>query len=143
MYNRRKGIVKWAFSGKYNLEAYLFVLHRITGLALALYLPVHIIVTSMRIFGPESWKATMSAVAGSKLAHIGEWLLVIAVAFHALNGLRLIITELGMLIGKPSKPIYPYKNSIDRQRILSWAVMVLSAVFIVWSVFAFSPRFLH
>ncbi len=136
-------MVKWAFSGKYNLEAYLFILHRITGLALIFYLPLHIIVTSMRIFGPESWKATMNTVASSPIAHIGEWLLVVAVAFHALNGLRLIITELGMLIGRPSRPTYPYRNSIDRQRVLSWTVMVLSAIFIVWSLVAFSPRLFH
>jgi succinate dehydrogenase / fumarate reductase cytochrome b subunit len=143
MYDRRKGFVKWAFGGKYNLEAYLFLLHRITGLALVIYLPIHIIVTSMRIFGPESWKATMEKVAHSPVSAFGEWLLVIAVAIHALNGIRLIITELGMLIGRPSRPAYPYKNSIDRQRVLSWTVMVLSAVFIVWSVVAFSPRFFH
>ncbi|NPA79629.1 MAG: succinate dehydrogenase, cytochrome b556 subunit [Thermotogae bacterium] len=123
------------------MEAYLFLLHRITGLALVVYLPMHILVTSMRVFGPEAWKATMERVAHSPVSAIGEWLLVVAVGFHGLNGMRLILTELGMFIGRPSKPIYPYKNSIDRQRILSWAVMVLSAVFIVWSIFAFSPRF--
>ncbi|NPB03338.1 MAG: succinate dehydrogenase, cytochrome b556 subunit [Thermotogae bacterium] len=143
MYNRRKGFIRWVFGGKYNLEAYLFLLHRITGIALAFYLPLHIIVTSMRIFGPETWKATMERVAHNPIAHIGEWLLVVAVAVHGLNGLRLIFTELGMFIGRPSRPIYPYRNSIDRQRVLSWAVMVLSAVFIVWSLFAFSPKLFH
>ncbi len=123
------------------MEAYLFLLHRITGIALALYLPVHIIVTGMRIFGPEVWKATMEKVAHSPIAAFGEWLLVVAVAVHALNGMRLILTEFGFFIGRPSRPSYPYTNSIDRQRVLSWGVMLLSAVFIVWSVVAFSPRF--
>ena len=140
MLERRRGIVRWLFQGRYNVEAYLFVLHRITGIGLAIYLPMHIIVTSTRAFGPEAWKATMSKVAEGPIIHFLEWVLIMGIAIHGLNGLRLILTELGLLLGKPSKPVYPYKTSIDRQRILAGGVLVLSAIFMIYSLIVFSPK---
>jgi len=140
MLNRRKGLINWLFGGRYNLEAYLFALHRITGIGLAIYLPMHIIVTSSRTFGPEAWKAAMSRVAEGPLIHFLEWVLVVGIAIHGLNGLRLIFTELGLFIGKPSKPVYPYKTSLDHQRILSGIVIVLSAIFMIYSLIVFSPK---
>jgi len=140
MLERRRGIVRWLFQGRYNVEAYLFVLHRITGIGLAIYLPMHIIVTSTRAFGPEAWKAAMSKVAEGPIIHFLEWVLIMGIAIHGLNGLRLILTELGLLLGKPSKPVYPYKTSIDRQRILAGGVLVLSAIFMIYSLIVFSPK---
>lgn len=140
MLNKRKGLIKWMFGGKYNIEAYLFVLHRITGIGLALYLPLHIIVTSSRTFGPEAWERAMSRVAEGPVIHFLEWLLVVGIAIHGLNGLRLIFTELGFFLGKPSKPVYPYTISLHRQRIIAGLVMVLAAIFMIYSLIVFSPK---
>ncbi len=142
MLDRRRGIIRWFFAGKYNLEAYLFVLHRITGIGLAIYLPMHIFVTSTRAFGPEAWKAAMSKVAEGPIIHFLEWILVVGIAIHGLNGLRLILTEFGLLLGRPSKPIYPYKTSIDKQRFLTGGVLIVSALFMIYSLIVFSPKIL-
>jgi succinate dehydrogenase / fumarate reductase cytochrome b subunit len=122
----------------------MFALHRITGIGLAIYLPMHIIVTSTRAFGPEAWKAVMSKVAEGPVVHFLEWILVVGIAIHGLNGLRLILTEFGLelFLGKPSKPIYPYKTPIDRQRILTGFVIILSAIFMIYSLRFFSPKIL-
>ncbi len=88
MVDKRRGIIRWLFGGRYNLEAYMFALHRITGIGLAIYLPMHIIVTSTRAFGPEAWKAVMSKVAEGPVVHFLEWVLVVGIAIHGLNGLR-------------------------------------------------------
>jgi succinate dehydrogenase / fumarate reductase cytochrome b subunit len=142
MLDKRRGIIRWLFGGRYNLEAYMFALHRITGIGLVIYLPMHIIVTSTRAFGPEAWKSVMSKVAEGPVIHFLEWVLVVGIAIHGLNGLRLILTEFGLLVGKPSKPIYPYKTSIDRQRLLTGGVMILSAIFMIYSLLFFSPKIL-
>jgi len=76
------------------------------------------------------------------LVHFLEWVLVVGIAIHGLNGLRLILTEFGLFVGKPSKPIYPYRTSLDRQRLLTGGVIILSAIFMIYSLIVFSPKIL-
>jgi succinate dehydrogenase/fumarate reductase cytochrome b subunit len=38
---------------------------------------------------------------------VGEHLVFVAFAFHALNGVRLVLVELGFAVGKPLEPVYP------------------------------------
>ncbi len=54
-----------------------------------------------------------------------------AFAFHGLNGLRLVLLELGVGIGKPIEPIYPYRTSVHVQRPLAVGVMLLAAVVVI------------
>ena len=65
---------------------------------------------------------------------VGEYLVAVAFVYHALNGLRLIIQELGFILGKPTPPIYPWKDSLRKKRPLTVAmiavVAVLAAVFL-------------
>ena len=69
----------------------------------------------------------MGAVAGPVFT-VGEYLVFAAFAFHALNGIRLVLVELGFAIGQPIEPIYPYRTSVDEQRPLAIGVMVLAAI---------------
>jgi hypothetical protein len=46
----------------------------------------------------------------------GELLVFLAFAYHAANGIRLVLVELGYGLGKPARPVYPYGNSVARQR---------------------------
>ena len=57
--------------------------------------------------------------------------LVLRFAFHALNGLRLILIELGFAVGKAEEPVYPYRSSLNVQRPLMIVVMVIAAVVIL------------
>lgn len=123
----RLGVKGWAVGGRWGLERYLYTLHRITGLGLVLYFLLHIVVTSSRALGPEAWKAAMGRVTGP-LFTAGEYLVFAAFAFHAVNGLRLIVVELGWGVGKPIEPIYPYRTSVDHQRLLAIGAMLLAAV---------------
>lgn len=61
----------------------------------------------------------------------GEFLVIAAFAFHALNGLRLVLIEFGLAVGPAEEPIYPYKTSLNKQRPLMLVMMVLAALFIV------------
>jgi len=45
-----------------------------------------------------------------------------------LNGIRLVLVELGFAVGKPIEPIYPYRTSLNVQRPLLVSMMVLAAV---------------
>jgi len=132
----RLGVKGWAVGGRWGLERYLYTLHRVTGLGLLFYFLAHVVVTSSRAFGPEEWSAAMAAVAGP-VFRIAEFLVFAAFAFHALNGLRLVLVELGLATGKAEEPIYPYRTSVDVQRPLMVAAMVLVAVLVALGGYEF------
>lgn len=125
----RLGLGGWVVGGRYPIERYLYTLHRLTGLGILAYFIMHIVVTTMRVRGSEAWDSTMAGFAGPAFK-IGEFLVFAAFAFHAMNGLRLVLTELGWGMGRPMLPIYPYRNAVRRARPVFVAVMLV-AVFIL------------
>jgi succinate dehydrogenase/fumarate reductase cytochrome b subunit len=69
---------------------------------------------------------------------IGHLILVLAVTvvvFHGINGIRLVLSEYGIIFQKPSRIEYPYKakglGAIQRH--LIWAAIVLAIVAALWS----------
>jgi len=132
----RLGIWGWLGGGRWGAERYLYTLHRLTGLGLLAYFLMHILVTSTRAFGPERWKQAMDAVGGLPFK-VGEYLVFLAFAFHAINGIRLAIIELGFGVGKPIEPVYPYRTSLDVQRPIAIGVLVLAAVLVVMGTLNF------
>jgi succinate dehydrogenase / fumarate reductase cytochrome b subunit len=73
----------------------------------------------------------MGMVTGSWIFVLGEYLVFVAFAFHALNGVRLVLLELGIGVGRPIEPIYPYKTSLHVQRPIAVGVMVLTAALVI------------
>jgi succinate dehydrogenase / fumarate reductase cytochrome b subunit len=126
----RLGIWGWLGGGRYGLDRYAYALHRLTGLGILAYFIMHIFVTGSRVGGPEKWDSTMSTF-GSPLFKVGEFLVVLAFAYHAINGIRLVLVELGYLIGKPGLPSYPYSYSTLRQKPLFVVAMVIAAVLMI------------
>ena len=123
----RLGVKGWVTGGRWGFERYLYTLHRVTGLGLLTYFVLHILVTSSRAFGAASWERAMIAVGGP-VFRLGEYLVFAAFAFHAVNGVRLFLVELGIGIGRPIEPVYPYRTSVDVQRPLAVGVMVLAGI---------------
>jgi succinate dehydrogenase / fumarate reductase cytochrome b subunit len=120
----------WLFGGRWGPDRYLYSLHRITGLALLLYLVMHVVLTSSRALGQGAWEEAMGRVSGP-LFVFGEYLVFVAFAFHAINGLRLVLAEIGFGVGKPIEPIYPYRTALDEQRPIVVVAMILVALLIV------------
>jgi len=58
-------------------------------------------------------------------------LLFAAAVFHAMNGVRLLMVELGFFLGKPKEPVYPYSTSVMRHRPLTYVIMVLAGLLII------------
>lgn len=126
----RIGIRGWVYAGRYGLERYAYTLHRITGLGLLLYFILHIFFSSVRLKGQGAWEGLMTSFS-RPLFHFGEYLVFVAFVFHALNGIRLILAELGFTLGKPARPVYPYRISLDRGRPLFLILMGIAAIFVV------------
>jgi succinate dehydrogenase / fumarate reductase cytochrome b subunit len=68
-----------------------WLLHRISGAALAFYLPLHIYVTSS-MHDPAKFDKVMAFV-NQPLFKIAEVALLGAVVYHALNGFRVLIID--------------------------------------------------
>ncbi len=69
-----------------------WVLHRITGLGVVLFLTLHVIDTSWAVFYPEKYVEAI-ATYQSPLFTLGEFGLVACVIYHAINGLRIILLD--------------------------------------------------
>jgi succinate dehydrogenase / fumarate reductase cytochrome b subunit len=132
-YDNHLGIKGWALGGAWSPERYLYTLHRVTGLGILSYFLLHILVTTSRAFGPAQWNALLGD--GGFLRHpvfvVGEFLVLAAFGFHAANGVRLILIELGFAVGRPIEPVYPYKTSLHASRFVTVVLMLAGAAFIV------------
>ena len=129
-YDNRLGIKGWVYAGRYSFERYLYLGHRLSGLGLIAYMVLHIVETANRIRGEQAWAGLMALFASPPFKVI-EYLLFLAAVFHAMNGVRLILIELGFFLGKPQEPIYPYSTSVLRHRPLTYVIMLITFVVMV------------
>jgi succinate dehydrogenase / fumarate reductase cytochrome b subunit len=129
-YNNRLGIKGWVYAGKYSFERYLYLGHRLTGLGLIAYMVLHILETANRMKGVEEWVWLMGLFS-MPLFKVVEYLLFAASVFHGMNGVRLLLTELGFFLGKPQEPVYPYSTSVMRHRPLTYVVMIIAGIVII------------
>jgi len=72
-----------------------FVLHRVTGVGLVVYLFLHLLVLSQLAAGPAAWDAFIDLARGRMFLAL-DILLGAALVFHGLNGLRLAALGLGL-----------------------------------------------
>lgn len=94
-----------------------WVLHRITGLGVVLFLFLHVIDTSWAVFDPVSYEHAIASYQ-SPLFTIGEFALVACVVYHALNGLRIALMDF--------KPVW-WKY----QQQAAWVVMAGTVILLV------------
>ena len=129
------GVRGWIWGGRYGLERYLYLLHRLTGLGLILFGVLHLIETTFfRIQGQGVWEATMARL-DKPWFDAGLYLVAVAFSFHAVNGLRLILQELGFALGRPTPPIYPYTDALRKKR--PWTFAMVAVIVVLALVFLF------
>lgn len=75
-----------------KLGQWSWVLHRVSGLGVVLFLVLHVIDTSWAAFYPNLYEKAISQYQ-SPLFTIGEFALVACVVYHAMNGLRIIFFD--------------------------------------------------
>jgi succinate dehydrogenase / fumarate reductase, cytochrome b subunit len=100
-----------------KLGTLAFILNRITGLGLTLYLCMHLFMLGKLAEGPDSYNAFI-ALAHDPLLKFGEMFVIAAVAIHGLNGLRIAITSFGI--------------AVPHQKRLFSVLMVLAGVIILF-----------
>ena len=96
-----------------------FILHRISGLAVLLFLSIHIFDTALVYFYPSGYEDFMDAYR-SPFFMLAEIALMAGVVYHGLNGFRIALFDL----------VLPAAWTIDRER-LSVRLTIFLA-FLLW-----------
>jgi succinate dehydrogenase / fumarate reductase cytochrome b subunit len=66
--------------------------HRLSGIGVLVYLFVHIVETSMVTLGPTVYDATLGLFRNLPI-RLGEIVLMAALVYHSLNGLKVILLD--------------------------------------------------
>jgi succinate dehydrogenase / fumarate reductase cytochrome b subunit len=103
-----------------------WVAHRVTGVLLFLFLLVHVLDTALVRVSPEAYNAVIGAYK-TPILGLGEAGLVLAVAFHAFNGLRVIAVDF-------------FKGGTKHHKTLFWVAMGLWAVVMVGFLWRHIPN---
>jgi succinate dehydrogenase / fumarate reductase cytochrome b subunit len=101
--------------------------HRITGLFLVVYIFMHLsfITTASLSEGGANFDKLMTTTS-SPLFVAMDFLLVVVVIYHAMNGFRVVLFDMGV--------------GIRRQKLVFWICMAVAAVLVVaglWAVWNF------
>jgi len=91
-------------------------LHRITGVVIVFYLYLHLGVLSMLLIGHSAWSSFLSVVTAKSFLAL-EVVLIAAVLFHGLNGIRVALVGSGL--------------AVRRERTLFWAGTAIGTAAII------------
>ncbi len=97
--------------------------HRLSGLGLAFYIFLHTILMGFALLaGEQAFNAMLGLLMGSPIFKVLDAMLLSAVYYHGLNGLRLVLFDLGIGVTQRS------------QKVLFWVFMAVAAILWIWSV---------
>ena len=91
------GVAGWVDPRSRGVGGRAFALHRLTGLALVVYLYLHLGVLSMLLIGPSSWDGFLGVVTARGFLAL-DVLILFALLFHGLNGVRVALVGSGIAV---------------------------------------------
>lgn len=109
----------------FNPGMIAYAAHRLTGIGLTIYLFLHIYSLSTALISGEAFDKLMKIYASS-LFQFGEFVLLVTVVIHTINGVRIVITDL-------------FKLTRQHEQIL-YVSMSVSALFLMLSFIYFFPN---
>lgn len=107
---------------EFSAGMWAWILHKFTGWVLVGYLFTHIAVLSTATTGPEAYTTTLQSLEAFTLVRIGEVGLLAVAVFHILNGVRLLMIDLGV------------GDDLTTQRLSFYASLWITAIIVVASV---------
>lgn len=107
-----------------------WLLHRWSGVAVLLFLLIHILDTALVLFGAEVYDGVVK-IYTHPVFRVGEVGLAGAVLYHALNGIRITVMD-----------FYPQLHTSRRHQQLVYGVMVLFVLlFVPSAIWMLKPLF--
>ncbi len=131
---RLAGFCDWLAAGRSGLERLAYILHRITGLGLLFYLLLHAVMTSLRVKRIYLWEEPY--IFEEPFFRFCEFLVFSAFAYHAFNGIRLLLVDFGVPVGRPvERQADGGRREVLRPLLL--LIMLLAFVFLIAGGYAF------
>jgi len=125
----RGGVGQWSW-----------LLHRVTGLGILLFLVVHIIDTFLVVAFPAEYDFTVAIYGGTFagayywplrwLFRLSELGLIASVLFHALNGMRIVLFDFWPSASNYQKPLYRVVQ------IVFWITMLFVTIWVIRPLFS-------
>jgi succinate dehydrogenase / fumarate reductase cytochrome b subunit len=113
---QRRGIVGWFDPRGRRLGGFAFILNRLSGIGLVVYLFMHLAILSLLVQGPNAWD-TFVDIALSPPVLVFDVILLAGMLFHGLNGIRVGLVGYGVVA--------------TRQAALFAGLMIIGAVVLV------------
>jgi succinate dehydrogenase / fumarate reductase cytochrome b subunit len=110
---RRRGLVGWFDPRGRRLGGWAFILNRLTGLGLVVYLYLHLVILSMLAQGPNAWDTFVDIALSPPFLAL-DVVLLTGMLIHGLNGIRVGLVGMGLVA--------------SRQKALFIALMVIAAL---------------
>jgi len=114
-YRGREGMWSW-------------LLHRVAGVSIVVFLIAHILDTSLAAFGPK-WFNHAMALYRKPVFRVGEVMVAAAVFFHALNGIRISIIDFAANATRAQRQMFYVVAAAFLIVIVPMAYAMLSPVF--------------
>ncbi len=106
-----------------TIGMWAWILHRLSGLGLILYIFIHIVLMSSSLLrGQQAFDAMLTLLMRHPVFEIFDTLLLGAVLYHSFNGIRILLFDLGVGVG------------VRSQKVLFWVFMAIAAILWVWSI---------
>jgi succinate dehydrogenase / fumarate reductase cytochrome b subunit len=125
MSNARRTSLGNSLSYRGREGMWTWILHRVTGLGILLFLIIHVVETATVIYFPATYDWFLESYK-TGLFRFAELVIFFSVLYHAVNGLRIVVQD-----------FWPYV--MERQRQLVWAsavVVVLAMLPVTWMMLA-------
>jgi succinate dehydrogenase / fumarate reductase cytochrome b subunit len=112
--------------GKYRLGMVAFMGQRLSGLGIVVYLFMHVFIISSAIWHPDggSFNRILQHLQQPQFI-VGDLVLLAAVMFHAFNGFRILLLDVGIGVRR-HKPVF-------------WALMIVTAALVIYGIVVAVP----
>ncbi len=131
----KKGIKGMASPRRYGIERVAYLLMRLSGLGLLVYFIAHIYETSSILRGQVGWTELLEITQTTE-GHVILALVIGMSVFHTVNGIRVMLGEGGVGVGRPARPDYPYtpQSQNSKHKITIYSAIVLAALAMMYGL---------
>lgn len=143
----KRALFGWFYPFKYSVERWAYAFQRISGIAVTAYFLAHIVETGNVVGGLGVWGVPSTDVAravwtatfhflDNPLFDTGLIVIGFMLAYHTVNGIRLTLTEFGLLQGRPTRPDFPYepRSFTIAQRAIFWFSVLFATATAIYAI---------
>ncbi|MBM2818669.1 MAG: succinate dehydrogenase [Nitrosarchaeum sp.] len=120
---------------RYGIERVAYLLMRLSGLGLLAYFIGHIYETSSILKGQIGWNEFLELTQTNE-GHIILAIVIAMCVFHTVNGIRVMLGQGGVGVGKPARPDYPYIPASQnvRHKMGIYSAIILAAIAMMYGL---------